>query len=80
MNREPKIGIIIQTRLGSTRFPEKVLKPFGNDTILAFLIKRLEQIGLPIVVATTTTSKDDKLVSPPYKAHTLYLPPKSLGW
>lgn len=55
------IGIIIQARLGSTRLPKKILKPFEGKTILLFLIERLRQLNLPIVVATTTNENDDEL-------------------
>ncbi|MDR0261910.1 MAG: hypothetical protein LBJ04_01660 [Sphingobacterium sp.] len=55
------IGIIIQARLGSTRLPNKILKPFQGKTILLFLIERLQQLNLPIVVATTTKGNDDEL-------------------
>jgi spore coat polysaccharide biosynthesis protein SpsF len=55
------IGIIIQARLGSTRLPKKILKPFNGKTILLFLIERLQQLELPIVVATTNNSNDDEL-------------------
>lgn len=55
------LGIIVQARLGSTRLPKKILKPFGGTNLLMFLIRRLEQLNLPIVVATTTSSTDDEL-------------------
>lgn len=54
-------GIIIQARLGSTRFPKKILKKFGNDTILSFLINRLLVLNIPVVVATTVNKEDDEL-------------------
>lgn len=55
------IGIIIQARLGSKRLPRKILKAFESKTILLFLIERLRQLNLPIVVATTTSKNDDEL-------------------
>src|SRR5690554_4950371 len=55
------LGIIIQARLGSTRFPKKILKPFGESTLLLYLIDRLKRLSLPIVVATTTNEIDDEL-------------------
>lgn len=59
---ESKLGIIIQARLGSTRLPGKILLPFQGSTLLEYIINRLKPLGLPIVVATTTNSKDDKLI------------------
>ncbi|MHC5362121.1 cytidylyltransferase domain-containing protein [Myroides sp. LJL110] len=55
------LGIIIQARLGSTRLPKKILKPFADCNLLLFLIQRLSQLNLPIVVATTDTKQDDEL-------------------
>lgn len=61
-----KTGIIIQARLGSTRFPEKLLQPFydGKALIDIFLEKFAGTTGsIPVIVATTTNTLDDKLVS-----------------
>lgn len=55
------LGIIIQARLGSTRLPKKILKSFAGTNLLFFLIEKLKQLDLPIVVATTTSEIDDEL-------------------
>mgnify|MGYP001183298336 FL=1 len=57
-------GIIIEARVGSSRFPGKILKKINNKTILEILIDRLEfkKENIAIVVATTTKSKDDAIV------------------
>ena len=59
------IGCIIQARLGSTRFPRKILMPVNNDTILSFGIKQIQKSDLieKFVVATTTMPEDDELVN-----------------
>lgn len=60
-----KTVAIIQARLGSSRFPEKVLQKIGKLTIIEIIIKRLKkskQIS-DLVVATSTNKKDLKLVS-----------------
>ena len=58
------IGIVIQARLTSTRLPRKVLLPFyGSTTILDILIDRLRSICLNIVIATSSKSENDELVS-----------------
>lgn len=58
-----KTGIIIQARSGSTRLPNKILKPFYNsDNILDIQLKRLKNLNLPIVVATTNSEKDKEIV------------------
>lgn len=54
--------IVIQARLGSTRLPNKVLKKINNKPLLKILIQRLQLANCPIIVATTESSKDDKLV------------------
>ena len=59
----PKVGIIIQARLGSTRLPEKVLKPISGRPMLQLLLERVQvcqNVG-KIVVATTTAAADDRL-------------------
>ena len=57
------IGIIIQARSTSTRLPKKVIRPFfNNDTIIHIIIKKLQQLNLPIVLATTTNDTDTPIV------------------
>lgn len=46
-----KPGIIICSRLDSERIPNKVLKPLNGIPILGHLIKQLEHLNVPIVVA-----------------------------
>jgi spore coat polysaccharide biosynthesis protein SpsF (cytidylyltransferase family) len=56
------IGIIIQARMGSTRLPNKVLKPFKNGkSTLSILKKKLSILNIPIILATTTANKDDAI-------------------
>lgn len=58
-----KTGIIVQARSNSTRLPQKVNRPFFEEqSILDILIKRLKNLGLPIVLATTTNSADQVIV------------------
>lgn len=65
MNREANaLGVIIQARLGSKRFPRKVLMPFyGGDTVLEYLLKRIKRAinGIPIIVATSVEKIDDEI-------------------
>lgn len=62
LNKE-NTGILIQARTGSTRLPEKMIKPFYNGkSILELLLERISRklpINIPIVVATTNSSGDD---------------------
>ena len=58
------IGIIIQARLGSTRLPGKILKPFYEDKcILDLILDKLHQVDdAKVIVATTTDTSNDALV------------------
>jgi len=59
----PNIHVIIQARMGSTRLPGKILKPFvGDYSVLEWIIERvrLSKCTERVVVATTTNPKDDE--------------------
>ncbi len=59
-----KTDVIIQARMGSTRFPGKVLKKIYNKTILEHVISRVqtaENIN-DIIIATTIKKEDDRIV------------------
>ena len=51
----------IEARMGSSRLPGKVLKGFGNETVLSLLVKRLKRAKTldDIVIATTIEKRDD---------------------
>jgi spore coat polysaccharide biosynthesis protein SpsF (cytidylyltransferase family) len=56
-----KVLCIIQARMGSTRFPGKILKKVKDTSLLEYEINRLRKSKLvdKIVVATTTNSEDN---------------------
>ncbi|MCB9188172.1 MAG: glycosyl transferase family 2 [Flavobacteriales bacterium] len=60
-----KIAFIVQARTGSTRLPNKMIMPFyKGKTIPQLIISRLIN-SFPdqkVILATTTSSKDDELV------------------
>ena len=58
-----KILTIIQARIGSTRFPGKVVKKYRGTTYLEILIKRIKKSNTinKIIVATTIDSEDDQI-------------------
>jgi spore coat polysaccharide biosynthesis protein SpsF len=60
MAAEPALAIV-QARTGSTRFPGKVLAPFGGTTVLRHMLDRLRRTSRPldVVVATTDLAQDD---------------------
>ncbi len=54
------IPILIQARMGSSRLPGKVLKPWGSSgTLLAHVINECKRTQLPVWVATTDLEEDD---------------------
>ena len=55
VNKNNKFIIITQARVGSKRFPSKILKPIGDETVLSIHLKRLQKSKLAhkIIVATT---------------------------
>ena len=59
-----KVLAIIQARLGSSRLPSKVLMPIEGTPILVHIINslKLSKFINQIIVATTTSPKDDKIV------------------
>ena len=61
----PKVVAIVEARMGSSRLPGKVLSDIFGKPALERLIARLrlsKRID-EIIVATTNSSKDDKLVA-----------------
>lgn len=63
-SKEPIVSIIIQARMGSTRFPGKVLEMVVGDTsLLGFLLQRLRKCrkANALIVATSISPKDDIL-------------------
>lgn len=60
----PRVVIIVQARMGSTRLPGKVLKEVLHKPLLTYLIERLRRVKLAhgIVIATTVEEEDDPIV------------------
>jgi len=57
-----QLGIILQARTGSTRMPEKVILPFYQEqSILDLLLEKVKKLGVPVVLATTVNSSDDRI-------------------
>jgi spore coat polysaccharide biosynthesis protein SpsF len=57
-------GIIIQARTQSLRLPNKIVLPFYNgECILEIILRRFVEAfpDLPIIVATTSNPKDDRI-------------------
>ncbi len=61
-NTSPKIGIITQARMTSTRLPGKVLMEAGGKSMLELHVQRLQQTGYEVVIATTINAEDNPIV------------------
>ena len=57
-----KIGVIIQARTDSSRFPNKVLAKIEGKPLLWHVIERAKRIGEEVIVVTTTRVKDNPIV------------------
>ncbi|MEQ1905253.1 MAG: glycosyltransferase family protein [Pirellulaceae bacterium] len=60
---KPRIGAIIQARLGSHRLSRKVLRRLGHQTMLEWVVERAGRSKLitDVMIATTTETMDDEL-------------------
>lgn len=58
-----KIVAIVQARMGSTRLPNKVMKPIGDKSMIQILLSRLSKSRYinQIIVATSTDLRNDVL-------------------
>lgn len=58
------IGAVIQTRIGSSRLPGKVLLKLDDKSVLDYVIEQVKHCSLldKIIIATTDLSEDDVIV------------------
>jgi spore coat polysaccharide biosynthesis protein SpsF len=56
------IALVIQARMSSSRFPEKVLGPLCGIPMLLWTINYCRKVDLPLFVLTSTNESDDQLV------------------
>jgi spore coat polysaccharide biosynthesis protein SpsF len=56
------IALVIQARMSSSRFPEKVLGPLCGIPMLMWTINYCREINLPLFVLTSTNESDNQLV------------------
>lgn len=56
------IGIIIQARTDSERFPNKILQKINDKSVLWHVIERCKHMHLPIIVSTTNRTIDDPII------------------
>jgi spore coat polysaccharide biosynthesis protein SpsF len=58
---DKSVGIILQARMGSSRLPGKVLKPFFHTTLLGWILDRLAALPWSVVTATSHDIRDDPI-------------------
>ena len=66
LNKKAKYGIIIQARMGSKRFPEKILKKIGTKSILDFILyffRNNSSLFIKEYVVATSVLKRDKKIT-----------------
>ena len=58
-------GLIIFSRLDSSRLPQKALKKIGKKPLLEYVLERAKQVQGKkiIIIATTKRAIDDKIAS-----------------
>ena len=58
------IATIIQARMNSSRFPNKVLKKINSKPLIEYLIDQVtfKNINMPIIVATSVKKTDQEIV------------------
>jgi spore coat polysaccharide biosynthesis protein SpsF len=69
-----RIVATIEARTGSIRFPGKVLKHIGEETVLEWTVKRLQMAKRidAVIVATTVNASDDQIVDVCKQKHIPY--------
>lgn len=56
-------GIVVTSRLDSSRFPNKALKPLLGMPVLSWSLTRLSTLNLPLVLATSDRQIDQPLLT-----------------
>lgn len=60
MSLEKDTAIIVQARLGSTRLPGKMQRPFhGEKSLLEIVIAQLKKTKVSVIIATSTNPEND---------------------
>lgn len=56
-----RAGIVVFSRMSSSRLPGKALRDFGGMPLLAWVIRRARTLPYPVFLATSTDPSDDPL-------------------
>ena len=67
-------AFIIQARLGSKRFPNKVLKKINGKTVLEHVISRVKNVEFKnrVIIATTDKKRDKEIIKIAKKNNCLF--------
>ena len=61
---ENKTAVIIQARLTSSRFPNKILEKIGNYTLIDYLINRIKSCTeVDKIILAVPDNKKNKIIS-----------------
>ena len=67
-----KTAFIVQARMGSTRLPQKVLRPFyEGKCILELLISKLNQIANTKIIIATSLNAENNIIEQFCKEHSV---------
>jgi len=61
--QHPRVSIITQARMTSTRLPGKIMQEAAGKSMLQHHIDRLRAIQYPIIIATTSNASDDEVAA-----------------
>lgn len=61
--QHPRVSIITQARMTSTRLPGKIMQISAGKSMLQHHIDRLQSAGCPIIIATTSNDSDNAVAT-----------------
>ena len=63
LSAERRVVAVVQARMGSTRFPGKVLADLGGYPVLEWVVRAAQRVvGVDSVVVATTTNDEDAAI------------------
>lgn len=58
---EMNVGMVVFARMGSQRFPGKMLQAFGSVSLLEWVLRRARELPYPLLTATSELPADDPI-------------------
>jgi spore coat polysaccharide biosynthesis protein SpsF len=59
---KPKVGIIIQARMASTRLPNKIMKPLAGKPVLWHVVERCKRSMADQVIVATSINRENNVI------------------